>query len=195
MEARRAVPQMAESGRNTWGALRAVTFSLEEHSQRVWRFALRLTRDVHQAEDLSQEVLLRAWRHRWRLRDPRRGCVWLFRITMNLWRDQARRNSRRPSCGAWPDIDQQAANATPVQRLIDQEDVRQALATMDELPSRQREVLYLHACEALALTEIASVLGISTEAVKASLSLARKTMRRKLEHLCSDRCLEPRPPL
>lgn len=172
-----------------------MTFSLEEHSQRVWRFALRLTGDVHQAEDLSQEVLLRAWRHRWRLRDPRRGCVWLFRITVNLWRDQARRNSRRPRSGVWSDVDQQAAIGALVQGLIDQEDVRQALATLDELPARQREVLYLHACESLTLTEIASVVGISSDAVKASLSLARKTMRRKLEHLCSDRCLEPRPPL
>lgn len=172
-----------------------MTFSLDEHTQRVWRFALRLTGNVHQAEDLSQEVLLRAWRHRWRLRDPHRACVWLFRITVNLWRDQARRNSRRAGCVSWPAVDQPAANVTPVQGLIDQEDVRQALAAMDELPSRQREVLYLHACEALTLAEIASVLGISTEAVKASLSLARKTMRRKLEHLGSDRCWEPRPPL
>jgi len=164
-----------------------VTFSLEEHAQRVWRFALRLTGDVHQAEDLAQEVLLRAWRYRWRLRDPERGRVWLFRITTNLWRDQARRSNRRPACNLMPAVDQQGTDAAPVQELIDQEDVKQALNAMDGLPARQREVLFLHACEGLSLDAIAKVLGISTDAAKASLCLARKTMRRKLEDLCSDR--------
>lgn len=164
-----------------------MTFSLEEYTPCVWRFALRLTRDVHRAEDLSQEVLLRAWRHRWRLRDPHRARLWLFRITANLWRDQARWADRRPACTSMSVIDLPATTVPLVQGLIDQEDIGQALNAMDDLPSRQREVLYLHACEVLSIAEISSVLAISTEAVKANLCVARKTMRRKLEGLCADR--------
>ena len=134
---------------------------LEEHAPRVWRFALRLTGDVHQAEDLSQEALLRAWRRRWRLRDPRRARVWLFSITVNLWRDEVRRQSRRPARTALLAEDQPGTNVAPAQQLIDRDDVKRALDAMDELPSRQREVLYLHACESLSLAEIAGVLGTS----------------------------------
>ncbi len=54
---------------------------------------------------------------------------------------------------------------------------------MDALPERQREVLYLHACEGFSLAEIAEILSLSPEAVKASLSLARKRMRQKLQDL------------
>ena len=75
----------------------------------------------------------------------------------------------------------------PVQQVIDREDVQRTLDAMDKLPPRQREVLYLHACEGLCLAEIADVLDISSDAVKASLSLARKRMRRQLEDLCPDR--------
>src|SRR5690348_5337242 len=69
----------------------AVSDILEEWVPRVYRFALRLSNDLHTAEDLAQETFLRAWRHRERLRDKRAARVWLFRITANIWRDQLRR--------------------------------------------------------------------------------------------------------
>ena len=168
------------------GPPEAVGFLLEEHAARVWRFALRLTGDAHQAEDLAQDALLRAWQHRWRLRDPSRARVWLFQITVNLWRDQMRRTSRRPECTNDTAVDQLCVNIDPAQALVIEENVRRTLIAMDQLPTRQREVLHLHACESLSLAEIAEILGIRTEAVKASLCLARKSMRRKLNELCSD---------
>ena len=161
---------------------------LEEHAPRVWRFALRLTGDVHQAEDLTQETMLRAWRHRRRLRDARKTRVWLFKIAANLWRDEARRARRCPVQADLVAEHQQDTNVAPDQRMIDREDVERAMDAMDKLPSRQREVLYLHACEELPLADIANVLRISRGAVKASLSLARRRMRRELEDLQADHC-------
>jgi len=160
---------------------------LEEHVPRVWRFALRLTGDRDQAEDLTQETLLRAWRHRRRLRDPSKARVWLFKIAANLWRDQARRARRRSEETTSSADELPSSNMPPDQQLVDREDVQRTLDAMDKLPPRQREVLYLHACEGLCLAEIADVLDISSDAVKASLSLARKRMRRQLEDLCPDR--------
>ena len=52
-----------------------------------------------------------------------------------------------------------------------------ALAQLDTLPERQREVLYLSACEGLEHEEIAEVLGCTRDAVKTNLSLARRKMR------------------
>jgi RNA polymerase sigma factor (sigma-70 family) len=66
--------------------------------------------------------------------------------------------------------------------------VVRALAAMDELAPRQRQVLYLVTCEQLAHDEVAEVLGIERSAVKANLSLARKTMRARLKDLYHDIC-------
>jgi RNA polymerase sigma-70 factor (ECF subfamily) len=160
---------------------------LEEYLPRVYRFALRLTRDRHQAEDLTQETLLRAWRHRNRLRRPGAACVWLFKIAVNLRRDQVRRSKRsRQEVGSRVD-DCESTQLSPAQAMTEQEDLQRVLKTMDCLPSRQREVLYLHACEHLSVAEMADVLDISTDAVKASLCLARKRMRRELRDICQDR--------
>jgi RNA polymerase sigma-70 factor (ECF subfamily) len=153
---------------------------LEEWVPRVYRFALRLSNDHDTAEDLAQETFLRAWRHRERLRDKRAARVWLFRITANLWRDQLRR-TRSPVGRASPLADDAGVadtSAIPALRLVsEKEELTQALEAMNNLPPRQRHVLYLSACEGMASKEIAWVLDITANAVKANLSLARKSMR------------------
>ena len=153
---------------------------VEQWVPRVYRFALRLCNDPDVADDLTQETFLRAWRHRGRLRDPRVLRVWLFRIATNLWRDRLRRG-RFPI--AQPEIlsDSEQANEPAAERLVSvKEELSLALGAMNALPNRQREVLYLIACEEMSAAEVSQVLDISTDAVKSSLSLARKQMRRML---------------
>ncbi len=158
---------------------------LAEWVPRLYRFARRLTSDFHAAEDLVQETALRAWRERERLRDPRAARVWLFRIAVNLWRDWLRRG-RSPVARARPLASEPLDDAPAPDRVAaDQDELQRALAALDSLPSRQREVLYLNACEGLSLAEIAGVLDISTDAAKASLSVARNRLRELLPDLAS----------
>ena len=169
------------------GRCSAVRTLLEEYVPHVYRFALRLTRNSHQAEEITQETFVRACRRRHRLRAPDSARVWLLRIAVNLWRDQLRKGKRRPE-QTDASIDQHQSNTIlPDREVIDREDVQRALEAMGSLPSRQREVLYLHACEQLSLGQIAEILDITADAVKASLSLARKRMRRQLSDVCRDR--------
>jgi RNA polymerase sigma-70 factor (ECF subfamily) len=150
---------------------------LEQHLTPVYRFALRLTGDVGSAEDLAQETMLRAWRNREKLESAADARPWLFRITVNLWRDGLRRQHVRHSAAR--DVARGAApGPAPSERQAEQrEAVDAALAALDELPPRQREVLYLSACEGMHIGTIASVLGMQTGAVKSSLSLARQRVR------------------
>jgi RNA polymerase sigma-70 factor (ECF subfamily) len=153
---------------------------LEDWVPRVYRFALRLTADVNLAEDLTQETFLRAWRQRGSLREPQATRVWLFRITANLWRDRLRRG-RSPIAQAGPlDGQQLCPMQLPEHAAANHEELAKALAAMDGLPPRQREVLYLCACEGMTPTEAAEVLQTSADAAKANLSLARKRIRELL---------------
>ncbi len=175
-----------------WGAAgrsdKAVKDLLAQMVPRVYRFALRLTGDAHAAEELAQETFLRAWRNRHRLRDVEAARSWLFRIAVNLWRDGQR---RRKLGGGRPvsltDQDVLSCGPRPDQAIAEQEEVRLVIERMDSLPARQRQVLYLHAIEEMKHDEIGRVLGIRGEAVKASLSLARKTMRRELKEAAANR--------
>ena len=159
---------------------------LEAWVPRVYRFALRLTNDPDAADDLTQETFLRAWRRRDRLRDPTQARVWLFCITANIWRDRLRRG-RSPVARAGPLADSEVSVTPSPERLAaSHDDLSRALDALAGLPPRQREVLYLSACEEMAPAEVAAVLGISPDAAKANLSLARKAVRRQLPDLFPD---------
>ncbi len=130
------------------------------------------------AEELTQETMLRAWKRRRGLTDPDAVKPWLFRIASNAWRDEIRRKkvrSRRHEQHRAPE-----ARTAPID-LECAEDARRALAAIDELPERQRDVLYLTACEGLTPTQIGHVLDISAGAAKSTLSLARAKLRQRLE--------------
>jgi len=159
---------------------------LGEYVPRIYRFALRLTQDRHEAEDLTQDTFLKAWRSRRQLRNPQAVKVWLMQIAVNLWRDRLRQKHRRLRPISLAGEEQAATDVSPDQALTNQEELHRVLAAMDALPDRQREVLYLHACEGLCLAEIAEVLQITPEAVKSSLSLARKKMRSQWENPCQN---------
>jgi RNA polymerase sigma-70 factor (ECF subfamily) len=156
---------------------------LEAHVGTVFRYAMRLTGCVDFAEDVTQETFLRAWRNRGKLRERQAARLWLLRIASNVWTDYLRRAKCRPL--ALP-AEAACPRASPCTQNDQQEQVSQAMAALDELPPRQRQVLYLATCEGLSHGEVAEVLGIGTAAVKSNLSLARKEMRRRLKGLYDD---------
>jgi RNA polymerase sigma-70 factor (ECF subfamily) len=162
--------------------------NIEQHLGTVYRYALRLTGRPDMAEDLTQETMLRGWRNRRKLRDPRVGRVWLLRIATNVWTDHLRRAKFRPRT---LDSEPPCSRRTPAMLSDQRESVRMALAAMDELPPRQRQVLYLVTCEQMSNSEVAAVLDISESTVKANLSLARQEMRRRLSNLYEEVCARP----
>jgi RNA polymerase sigma-70 factor (ECF subfamily) len=168
--------------------------TIEAHVGSVYRYALRLTRKADAAEDLTQETLLRGWRNRRQLRDERLARVWLLRIATNLWNDELRKATHRTHPLA---VEPPCPRPLPTVVSNERENVRLALAAMDELPPRQRQVLYLTTCEQLGHSDVAAILGISETAVKANLSLARKEMRRRLKdvyvEVCGRRACDQRP--
>ena len=154
-----------------------------EHLPAVHRFAVRLTGDVHAAEEVMQEALLKASRG-WNTFAGRSTFrTWLLQIVVNAFRDH--RPARNEAGG-----DREAGplpDDVPDRRAIDP--LRQSSATeqgeriaklVSGLPPRQREVLVLHAYEGLTPSEIAAVLGIEEGNARANLHFARRRMQELL---------------
>lgn len=155
---------------------------LAEHADAVYRYALRLTGHSQAAQDLMQETLLRGWRARKSLREPAAARVWLLRIATNLHRDRCRAQRDFEPMIAEP-VDHSASAAG---RLETKECVERALAALDELPPRQRQAMHLITIEQLTHQQAAEVLAISVDALKASLSLARRQMRERLKDIYNE---------
>ena len=149
---------------------------LPGHLLSVYRFAMHLCGDQHLAEDLTQEAMLRALRNIDSLNDPQAMRTWLFRIVKNLWTDKFR-SKNHPFTDSLH-IEELVGKETDPSEIAEKtEEVSKILAEMQRLPARQKEVLHLIACQQLSIAEVASVLEISPEAVRSSLSQARSQMR------------------
>ena len=155
---------------------------LAELTEPLYRFLLRMTRDRELAADLTQETLLRAWRGRRWLRDPRARRVWVFRIAVNLCSDDRRRKARVESRSL--DLETHPSTApSPETLAVNNEIQRRVAEELDRLPGRQRETMYLHLVEQLSPREIARVLSIDAGTVRSSLAAARKRLRTRLSEL------------
>ena len=153
---------------------------LEPHIPGVYRYLLRLCHDSHWAEDLTQEVMLRAWKYRKQLDHQKLIRIWIFRIARNLLVDELRYQRRRPKTEhAIQTLEDKTVGAPDEQTLIS-EQREKVLETVDALPLQQREVMFLSVVEGLGISEIAELMNIQSNSVRVCLHKARKKMRQVL---------------
>lgn len=142
-------------------------------------FLYRSVRQEQDALDLAQETFVRVYRHRARYRAGAKFSTWMFQIALNLARDHARRQRRRPvtpldeapeaSTGRHPGHEALEAEAA--------EAVRTAVAT---LPEDLREAVILAEFHNLPHAEIAAIVGATPKAVETRLYRAREKLRTQL---------------
>ncbi|MBL9059322.1 MAG: sigma-70 family RNA polymerase sigma factor [Mangrovicoccus sp.] len=140
--------------------------------------ARRLLGDPAEAEDVTQEAMLRLWKIApdW---DPERARVstWLYRVVVNLCTDRRRR--RRPeTMEVLPELADGAPPAVAQMQAQARADALQAALTA--LPERQRIAVVLRDIDGLANPEIATILGVSVEAVESLAARGRRALRESL---------------
>jgi RNA polymerase sigma factor (sigma-70 family) len=177
LPAPRSVPAPANWTPPTWDEV------VREHSGRVFRLAYRLTGNVHDAEDLTQDVFVRVFRS---LSSYTPGTFegWLHRITTNLFLDGVRRKQRiRFDALADDAADRVSGREPPPDRVVDDRlldgDIQAAL---DELPPDFRAAVVLCDIEGLSYEEIAATLGVKLGTVRSRIHRGRAQLRAALEH-------------
>lgn len=146
---------------------------------RLRRFALSLTGNSADADDLVQSACEKALRNRAQFQVGTRMDSWMYRIAQTLWMDDLRkRRVRGPSVDP-TDIeigDQGRAARLPEDRMM----LSRAAAAMADLPEAQRVVLSLVAVEGLSYKEAAEVLEVPVGTVMSRLSRAREALLPKM---------------
>ncbi len=156
---------------------------VREASGTVFALAMARTRDRAAAEDVTQEVFLRAWERLGELRDPEVVVSWLCGITVRVAGDANRRRARSPgSLDRLAEQGVEPAARTESHPEPDEADVRDALPRcIDALPEIHREVIVLKYTERLSYQRMADALEISVPAVNKRLQKARRLLRECLE--------------
>ena len=167
----------------------ALAALVDQYASSLYRVAYSVLRNAADAEDAVQEAFLRVLRHRDSLDEVRGHRVWLIRIVWNIVLDRKRRAKTRPETDDVAEL----ARVLPSTGLSAEEVAAAAqhharvLACVEQLPTKEREVLMLSAFEELSSVEIATVLSITESSVRSRLFRARNLMAGLLDHNRSSR--------
>jgi RNA polymerase sigma-70 factor (ECF subfamily) len=149
-------------------------------SRTLFAIAYGVLQDRAEAEDVVQDAFVKAWKSRWRVRDPDKFPAWLATIARHRARDVARRRrsvASEDELGETPDpaTSEQAGQARAAEM---NGHVHAALA---ELPETHRVALSLRYFDALDYATIEQTLGLTNGAVRGILGRALQTMRKRLQ--------------
>lgn len=163
---------------------------VEQHKRPLYALAYDLTGSHHDAEDLSQDVFLKAYRARQRFRGEAQLSTWLYRITVNTYLNQRRKKALRFRT-LWGDFDETTHPAETTDQQAETAAMRQHVeAALDQLSPRERAAFVLRHYHDLSLKEVAATMDISDGTVKSLLFRAARKLRTALAFYREDLGLE-----
>jgi RNA polymerase sigma factor (sigma-70 family) len=152
--------------------------TLARHGAEIYRFALHLTRNRPDADDLYQETALKAYRAWNRLPCDANHRAWLYRIASNTFLSDKRKSSRLRSLNAEDMVESiPAASQDDDGRLDAGTLLREVEAFIEGLPPKQRIALVQRKYLDIGYPEIAATLGCSEEAARRSVHEALRKLR------------------
>lgn len=162
---------------------------LHRHQAAAYRYAFRIFRDHHLAEDMTQELFVKLFRNAARY-DPRgHFTTYFYRVLANLCFDLLRKRKRRRKIHGIH-LDPVESEGTELEPRLEDADLERGLRREEaadvvhdclaRLPVRVRQTLELREFEGLRYAEIAEVLELSLSEVKVLLHRGRKVLGREL---------------
>lgn len=146
------------------------------HVDRVYALCLRMTGNVAEAEDCTQDTFIQAWSKLDRFRGDSSFGTWLHRVAVNTVLGRMRRSNReRDRIRAVGDV------APSNESIGDSSGLRDLESAMNELPSGARHVFVLHAVYGYSHEETGDMLGIASGTSKAQLHRARRLLAQQLD--------------
>lgn len=145
---------------------------------KVFRLAKRLLVSNEEAEDATQEILLRLWKNKYKIAEYRNVEAFSMTMTKNFCLDRLK--SKQAQNLKIVHSNYQDTNVSLQKQVELNDSVEWVAKIMEDLPEQQKIILQLRDIEEYDYEEIAKILNMKETAIRVALSRARKTIREKL---------------
>jgi len=162
------------------GEPEAFGFLVDKYKESVYAFAYARLRNFQDAEDVAQEVFIKAYQRLNTLRQWDSFLAWLYSITSNLCKMHIRSQSKRPDREYVEDEDPKILDILSWDSYLEKglrESVREAL---DALPEMHHQVLMLHYLGGMKINEVARFLGASPRTIARRLDMAKSQLKEEI---------------
>ena len=146
---------------------------VRRYADMVYRLAVLNTKDRFEAEDAFQEVFLKLYRNRHKIKDEEHLKAWLIRVTVN--------QCRSIGVSAWNKHTVSLETVEEIAEALETEDYSEVYEAVRRLPEKYREVIYLYYYEELPVKEIAKILNRREATVKTQLARGRSLLNQELK--------------
>ena len=167
------------------GNPRAFDTLFQKYQPVVYARARFLVQNPQDAEDLTQEVFIKAYQNLPKLRDANRFAGWLSRIVKNVcvtWIHQQKEISKSCQGGGDPILNLSSAEGTPEQFLMKKELNQTILKAIDSLPATDAAVAHDFYIDDLSYDEISEERGLSHRAIACRLHRAKQRIAKKVKY-------------
>ncbi len=147
---------------------------------KVFRLAKRLLVSREEAEDATQEILLKLWKHKEKIGEYNNVEAFSMTMTKNFCLDRLK--SKQAQNLKIVHSNYTDNNTSLQQQLEARDSIEWVSKIMEDLPEQQKIIVQLRDIEHYDFTEIAKMLDMNETAIRVSLSRARKTIREKLNN-------------
>ena len=155
------------------GDREAFEMIIRTHSRTLFAIAYGILQSREEAEDVVQDSLVKAWKRRWRVRDPEKFPAWLATVTRHKAHDVFRKRRTVPlSEQLTESIEPERTNTSALDQRLH--------AALAALPELHRTALVLRYFEEMDYRTIENSLGLSNGALRGILGRALTSMRKRL---------------
>ena len=158
------------------GRTEAFSELVRSHYQAIFRFLVHLSRDIHRAEDLTQETFGTAWQRIASFQGRSSLETWLHRIAYTKFID-GQRSEQRASKLRESLTGSEISVMDPFQLMLADDESRNLYRALNELSPANRTLLVLHYLQGLSYREIALVLNEPNGTIKWRMAVALKCLR------------------
>jgi len=162
------------------GEKEAFGFLVDKYRESIYAFAYTRLRNSHDAEDITQEVFLKAFKNLRTLRQWDNFLAWLYAITSNLCKNFLRSQSNRPDREFIAEQDAGLFDYLSMNFYQEQQAYEALYEVLDSMPEIYREVLTLYYLGRMSTEEIARFLGASPAAIRQRLNRARMLLKEEM---------------